>query len=90
MLMMPEIITCRICGKEAPPASPLFQDWCYDCLKLFREAQSPKTYTLGFPANQSYTYEENYDAIRKWEEHLKSHGFVKKRGRWHKASVNKI
>jgi NMD protein affecting ribosome stability and mRNA decay len=80
--MMPEEITCCICGKKARPATPLFQDWCYNCLKLFREAQSPTVFTLGHPANQTYMYEENKSAVQKWEDHLKAHGFVKKWGRW--------
>jgi len=76
-----EKIKCRICGKESEPATPLWRI-CRDCYILYRNAEEPKVFTLGHPANQSYMYEENTSAIKIWEEHLKKYGYEKKWGRW--------
>ncbi len=88
--ILPEKIICYICGKEAPPATPLFSEMCADCLRMYRNATSPVTYTLGHPANQSYIREENHSAMEIWENHLRKHGFVKKWGRWRKVKEETI
>jgi hypothetical protein len=77
-------IICGICGKKAPPATPLYL-MCHACYDLYQAAISPIISMTGHPANLSFYHEMNYAAIKVWEEHLKAHGFVKKHGKWTKG-----
>lgn len=80
-----EDIFCPICGVKSQPATPIYL-MCHKCYNLFNAATSDKVSSSGHPANQTYYHSKNTEAIEIWFNHLKANGFIKKHGKWQKAT----
>lgn len=86
-------ITCGICGRKGPPATPLM-NVCHRCYGLYQAAITPKVSLTGWPdtllsfgGSGTYWQEENHEAVERWKNHLIRHGFIFKRGSWRRAEA---
>lgn len=86
-----ETIICGICGKEAKQARLLGSGskMCEECNTLMERALSPKISVTGYahPDVGTYHRETNLEALAEWEAHMIKCGWVKKRGKWKRASL---